>query len=74
VVPLSGLFDAATERANLEKQRDQAMAEVERLRSQLSNESFTSRAPASVVQEARDRMAAAESRLAAVQQRLRELV
>jgi len=43
------------------------------MRSQLSNESFTSRAPANVVQDARVRLAAAESRLAATQQRLREL-
>jgi len=73
VIPLAGLFDASAERANLEKQRDQAVGEVERLRSQLSNESFTSRAPASVVQDARARLAAAESRLAGARQRLREL-
>ncbi len=73
IIPLSGLFDASAERSNLEKQRDQAQAEVARLRAQLSNESFTGRAPANVVQDARDRLAAAESRLAGAEQRLREL-
>lgn len=73
VIPLSGLFDASAERSNLEKQRDQAQAEVARLHAQLSNDSFTGRAPANVVQDARGRLAAAESRLAAAEQRLREL-
>jgi valyl-tRNA synthetase len=73
VIPLSGLFDASAERANLEKQRDQAQAEVLRLRAQLSNEGFTSRAPANVVQDVRDRLAAAEVRLSGAEQRLREL-
>jgi valyl-tRNA synthetase len=73
VIPLAGIFDASAERSNLEKQRDQARAEAERLRSQLSNESFTSRAPENIVQDARDRLTAAESRLAGAEQRLREL-
>ncbi len=73
ILPLSGLFDASAERANVEKQLVAAGAEVERLRAQLSNASFTGRAPANVVQDARDRLAAAESRLAASQQRLGEL-
>jgi valyl-tRNA synthetase len=73
VVPLAGLFDVSAERANLVKQRDQAAAEVARLRAQLANREFTSRAPANVVQEVRGRLAAAESRLAGVEGRLREL-
>ncbi|HXH22052.1 MAG TPA: valine--tRNA ligase [Dehalococcoidia bacterium] len=73
VVPLAGLFDVAAERANLQRQAEQARAEVERLRAQLSNEGFTSRAPAAVVQDARDRLAAAESRLEVAQRRLAEL-
>jgi valyl-tRNA synthetase len=73
VVPLAGLFDAGTERANLQKQVDQAQAEVSRLQAQLANESFTGRAPANVVQDARDRLAAAQSRLEVAERRLGEL-
>jgi valyl-tRNA synthetase len=73
VVPLAGLFDAGAERANLQKQSEQAEAEVGRLQAQLSNESFTSRAPENVVQDARDRLAAAESRLEVARRRLAEL-
>ena len=73
IVPLAGLFDVAAERANLEKQRAQAVAEVERHEKQLANKSFTSRAPSAVVQEARERLEAARSRLAAVEARLAEL-
>jgi valyl-tRNA synthetase len=73
VIPLAGLFDASAERANVEKQRDQAQGEATRLRAQLANESFTGRAPANVIQDARDRLSSAESRLTAAEQRLREL-
>jgi valyl-tRNA synthetase len=73
VVPLAGLFDFAAERANLEKQRGQTREEVERVRAQLRNEAFTSRAPAAVVDEVRERLEAAEARLLGIEQRLGEL-
>ena len=73
VVPLAGLFDVGAERANLAKQRDQAQGEVERLERQLANESFTDRAPARVVAEARGRLEAARARQAALESRLAEL-
>ena len=73
ILPIASLFDFAAERENLEKQRAQASADVERLEKQLANESFTARAPAAVVEEARERLAAAASRLAGVEARLAEL-
>jgi valyl-tRNA synthetase len=73
ILPLAGLFDVGAERARLEKEHDQARAEVERLEKQLADERFTSRAPAAVVEEARNRLAAARSRLAGIEARLREL-
>ena len=73
VLPLAGLFDLAAERTKLEKQRDEAQEQIDALERQLSNDSFTSRAPANVVAEARERLAAARSRLAGIESRLREL-
>ncbi|MPZ47792.1 MAG: valine--tRNA ligase [Dehalococcoidia bacterium] len=73
VLPLAGLVDTGAERANLEKQRDEAQQQVESLERQLGNEAFTSRAPEKVVAEARERLEAARSRLSAVEARRAEL-
>jgi valyl-tRNA synthetase len=73
ILPLAGLFDSTAERLNLEKQRDQAQAEVARLEGQLANERFTSNAPAAVVAEVRERLEAARARLTGVEARLTEL-
>jgi valyl-tRNA synthetase len=73
VLPLEGIFDSAAERATLEKQRDQAAGEVERLRAKLADERFTSRAPANIVEAERERLEAAQSRLEGLEARLREL-
>jgi valyl-tRNA synthetase len=73
ILPLAGLFDFASERANLEKQQAQAQNDVQRLEAQLANERFTSSAPEKVVEEARERLEAARSRLEGIQSRLAEL-
>ena len=73
VLPLAGLFDVAAERAKLAAQRDEARRQVEGLERTLSKEGFTSRAPASVVAETRERLTAAQARLAGIEARLREL-
>ena len=70
---MAGLFDAGAERAKLEKDLAQARADVARLQGQLSNEKFVGSAPANVVEQARERLAAAQSRLQGVEARLREL-
>jgi len=73
VLPMAGLFDATAERANLEKQRDQAQGEVGRLETQLGNASFVNNAKPEVVASARERLEAAKARLEGLQTRLREL-
>jgi valyl-tRNA synthetase len=73
VLPLAGTFDVATEQANLEKQLAQAQSEIGRLQGQLSNERFTSQAPAGVVEDVRERLEAARTRLAGIEVRLGEL-
>jgi valyl-tRNA synthetase len=73
ILPIAGLFDFAAERANLEKQRDEAARAVAAAESKLANESFTSRAPAAVVEAERERLEAAQARLAGIEARLHEL-
>ena len=73
ILPLAGLFDSVAERANLEKQRTQAAEQVQGLEAKLSNEGFTSRAPAGVVSAERQRLETAQSRLAEIETRLTDL-
>ena len=73
VLPLAGLIDLAAERARLEKERAKAEDEAEKVRKKLGNADFVSRAKPEVVEENRERLAAAEaeiSRLAAAVLRL----
>jgi valyl-tRNA synthetase len=73
VLPLSGLVDLAAERDRLTRELDEAMNERARAGAQLSNEGFVARAPAKVVQVQRDRLAAAQERIALLERRLIEL-
>jgi valyl-tRNA synthetase len=73
VVPLSGLFDVAAERAKLEKERTEAQGQVEGLEKQLGNERFLAGAKPEVVEGARQRLEDARARLAGIDARLGEL-
>jgi valyl-tRNA synthetase len=73
ILPMAGLFDLDVERAKLERDLLQARADVQRLHGQLANQRFVSSAPAAVVEQARERLEAANSRLAGVEARLAEL-
>ena len=59
-VPLEGLIDFDKERERLQNQIAKLDVELQRLNGQLSNENFTSKAPAEKVQELRDRQAEIE--------------
>lgn len=72
-LPLAGLVDVARERPRLAKERDEAAAEVERLRLKLANAGFTAKAPAEVVAKERAKLAAAEERLALAETHLADL-
>jgi valyl-tRNA synthetase len=69
-VYLTGMVDVAAERARLARELDEASGHVERTRAQLTNENFVARAKPEVVQGARDRLAAAEERVARLRERL----
>jgi valyl-tRNA synthetase len=69
-LPLAGMVDLALERERLEGELEAARGEVQRLIKVLANEQFVSRAPEPVVQRERDRLAEAEARVAALEERV----
>ncbi len=73
-LPIAGVIDLAAERARLEKEIDKLSSEIGKIESKLANENFTSRAPEHVVEEQRERAAAAtetRQRLVSALERLR---
>src|SRR5690606_4507301 len=61
-----GAIDVAAERARLERDRAAAEKEAAQARAKLANEAFLTRAPAHVVEQTRQRLAAAEEDLARI--------
>ena len=64
VIPLAGLIDLDAERARLAKERARAVGEAEKVEKKLSNPDFVARAKEEVVEENRERLAAALSDVA----------
>jgi valyl-tRNA synthetase len=56
-VPLAGLIDLGAERQRLEKELAKTQSELDKCTTKLSNEGFTSRAPAEVVEQEKQRAA-----------------
>jgi valyl-tRNA synthetase len=72
-LPLAGLVDLEQEIARLQKALATASDEIQRSEAMLANESFISRAPAHVIQQQWDRLAAAQERRTRLQARLEAL-
>jgi valyl-tRNA synthetase len=64
VLPLAGVIDIAAERVRLAKERDKAMGEARKIAQKLDNADFVKRAPDDVVEENRERLAAAQADIA----------
>ncbi len=73
VLPLGDVVDLAAERARLARERDKAEAEAAKLRQKLANPGFTGRAAPEVVEETRERLAAAEGEAARIADALARL-
>ena len=72
-LPLAGLIDVEKERTRLTKERDNIEKEMTRLSGKLSNEGFTSKAPAAVVAAERAKLAGYEEKRSLILTRLADL-
>jgi valyl-tRNA synthetase len=74
LLALAGLVDVDRERERLLNKARKAQAEAAKARGKLGNQGFLAKAPEQVVQEERDRLAAAEATLAEVRRQYQERV
>ncbi len=72
-LPLKGLIDVAAEQVRLEKELAKADGDIKRADAKLSNEKFVANAAEEVVEEEREKRAAAEARKAKVLEALERL-
>jgi valyl-tRNA synthetase len=73
ILPLADVIDLGAERARLAKERDKMLGEARKIAQKLDNADFVKRAPEDVVEDNRDRLAAAQAdigRLDAALQRI----
>ncbi len=73
VIPLEGTVDLEQERARLARERGKLMRERDGLARKLANPKFLEKAPATVVEKDRGRLASVEARLAEVERLLEQL-
>lgn len=72
-LPLAGMVDLEKERKRLAKQVENTQKEIKRLTGRLSNKGFVNKAPAHVIQGAREQLHAAEERYARLLEREKAL-
>ncbi len=72
-LPLEGMVDLDAERERLEREVAALEGEIEHVQKLLGNKNFVGRAPDAIVQQHRDRQAAAESKMAILRERLEGL-
>ncbi len=60
LIPMAGLVDAAAEMARVDKQLEKLEKEVSRIKAKLSNDGFTAKAPAAVIEKEKAKLAALE--------------
>lgn len=72
-LPLAGMLDVEKELSRLRKEAENLEAEVARAQQKLSNEAFTSKAPAAVVEKERAKLEAFQQDLAKIKERISEV-
>ncbi|MES9844102.1 MAG: valine--tRNA ligase [Candidatus Sedimenticola sp. PURPLELP] len=73
LIPLAGLIDKDAELARLQKEIDKQTGEVTRIEKKLSNPNFVDKAPDAVVQKERDKIDAAKSALAKLEEQAEKI-
>ena len=73
VIPLSSLIDPEKERARIQKEIERVSGDISRANGKLHNEGFLAKAPQSVVDEEKGKLAAAEEMLSKLTERLETL-
>ena len=73
ILPLSDAIDIPAERVRLAKERDKAAGEARKIAQKLDNAEFVRRAPEEVVEENRDRLAAARADIARLEAALQRI-
>ena len=73
VLPLADVIDIGAERARLAKERDKTMGEMRKIAQKLDNADFVRRAPEEVVEENRERLAAAQAEIARLEAALQRI-
>ena len=72
-IPMSEIVDVEKERARLEKEKETALSEIERVTKKLNNPSFTEKAPKAVVDEERAKLEKYTAMLKSVEEMLENL-
>ena len=72
-IPMDELVDKEAERARLTKEKETVQKQLDGVLARLSNEAFTSKAPANVVETARENAARLKEKLALLEQSLAAL-
>jgi len=73
ILPMAGMIDLEAERARLKKEIEGNQAEIARIEARLKDEKFLSKAPATVIERERERLATHRDRLTRLRERLAEL-
>ncbi len=73
VLPLAGVIDIGAERVRLIRERDRALGEARKIAQKLDNADFVKRAPEEVVEENRERLAAAQMEITRLEAALKRI-
>ena len=71
-IPLGELVDMEAEKKRLEKEAEKVKGEIERIEKKLSNEGFTSKAPAAVIEGERKKLASYKEKLAGIEEAVKK--
>ena len=72
-IPMMELIDRDKELARLNKEKEKVQKEIDQFTRQLSNEGFVNKAPAQLVEDIRQKLAARQDKIANIEQALAAL-